>query len=191
MKVWLEYSRHLNDNKKKKFNRELINPPVYFHLSSFDLSFKRESWNEHKIIIIIISNCSVSLLCYYDDQLWHWPDGGPVLIPVQSVQCLLFIHSQLDVAELPALGQEPNLYLTRHHYVMSVLCKTLFELVWNMTKNTVWVLLVYQIREVLSAGHLVELFHGVKGNTEPGHQLASICVEQRWTTHQNSICIVT
>lgn len=35
----------------------------------------------------------------------------------------------------------------------------------------------YQVRQVLSASHFVELLHGVKGNTVPRHQPASLCKE--------------
>lgn len=35
----------------------------------------------------------------------------------------------------------------------------------------------YQVRQVLSASHFVELLHGVKGDTVPRHQPASLCKE--------------
>lgn len=45
-------------------------------------------------------------------QMSHvWPDGDPVLVPVQSVQGPLLIHSQLNVAELSALWHQLSLYI--------------------------------------------------------------------------------
>lgn len=151
---------------------------------------------EHIVVFVYLQYYAISIQRLKKHGLWPYSD--PVLVLVQSVQRPLLIHSQLNVTEFSALWHQLNLY-TQPLFIWMVFSLYKIQIVKMFSfcssqalqqKNLYICILIknirtvqfyqetYQVRQVLSASHFTELFHGVKGNTVPRHQPASLCEEQ-------------